>query len=193
MLMMNEQDRGWRDNLGHWLRRLLITATAAMAIGIPLSTVSALPLRPHCDQCRRFTDTSPARFQAYVPVKQRMKVVDACSLFCLYELLEDYDEEPAWVFATNYATVGDKEALPQRANLMYYVFDCSEGDDEKTCPPYTYAFATEAEAAEFVAEHDGELLSWEDVVAQTIELTAEWEPEAEYERRSSAPYRKRSR
>lgn len=173
---------------------LAVTAITVLAVILPLRPAGALDPRPHCGLCRRFTDVSPARFQAYVPVGKHSIFIDACSLFCLFEQLEDYDEEPSSVFTTDYATVGDNDGLRQRAERMHYVFDSPEGDAEKSNAPFTYAFMTKAAAQEFADEFGGEVLDWDEAVAATVELTDAWEPKAKHPGPGTAdPYRKQRR
>ena len=198
MYMMHEHNRAQPGRLGYWRLRLAATANVALAVMViaalaavlPVSSASALNPRPHCGQCRRYSDTTPARFQAYVTKGRRTKTIDACSLFCLFEQLEDFAEEPTGVFVTDYTILGDSDALPQRADRMHYVFDSPEGDDEKTNAPYTYAFATAAAAEDFAEEFGGEFLSWEDAAARTVELTDAWEPEKPTVDSTADPYRK---
>lgn len=175
-----------------WSAGCAIVAALLLA-ALPPAPVQALDMRPHCPLCRRYTDTSPARLQAYVPLGKRTKVIDACSVFCLIEQLEDYETEPAFIYCANYATFGEKDPLPLRTSRAYFVYESDTGDEEKTAEPYTYAFATEDEATEFADANGGEVLEWDDVVERVTELTDEWEPEPEKVRSNVDPYRRQRR
>ena len=160
-----------------WMR--LAVALSLLAAVLPLSAdpAEALNPRPICDVCRRYTDTSPGRAQAAVKVDQHTKTLDGCSLFCLLEQLEDYEEDPLWIQVLDYPSFGTDQQLALRAKQAVYLYDAESGNVEKTQLPFIYAFSSEDTATEYQDELGGELLEWEQVLEQVLELTDEWEPE----------------
>jgi len=68
--------------------------------------------------------------------------------------------------------------LPGRMRLdnAHFLYD-AEGDFEKTCEPFTYAFATREQAEQARAELGGEVLDYDEVRERITELTDEYEPE----------------
>jgi len=161
---------------GRSLAGLLLLA-AVVTLLCWFQPVQALDIRPHCETCRRYTDTSPSRMMAYIEVGRHVKKLDACCLFCLIEMLEDQKYEPSFIYVVDYATFDTDEQMPLDAFNAWYLYDCEVGDEEKSNCPYVYAFATEAIAEEYQEELGGEVLDWEDVVECVTELTDEWEPE----------------
>ncbi|GEM_PF-2516134 len=160
-----------------WTR--LVTALLLLAALLPLNAepAAALNPRPICQVCRRFTDTSPGRAQAAVKIDRHTKTLDGCSLFCLLEQLEDYENEPIWIQVLDYPSFGTDEQLVLRAKHAVYLYDAESGDVEKTQLPFIYAFASEDDAEGYQDELGGELLEWEQVLEQVLELTDEWEPD----------------
>ncbi|MBN2081757.1 nitrous oxide reductase accessory protein NosL [bacterium] len=163
--------RAWRFAAG----MLLLAGAAALLFWY--QPVQALDIRPICETCRRYTDKSPSRVMAYIEIGRHVKRLDACSLFCLVEMLEDQEYEPTFIYVTDYATFDTDEQMPLDALKAWYVYDCETGDEEKSNCPYVYAFASEATAREYQDDLGGEVLDWEDTLARITELTDEWEPE----------------
>lgn len=157
----------------------LAVALLLLAVVLPLSAdpAAALNPRPICDVCRRYTDTSPGRAQAAVKVDRHTKTLDSCGLFCLLEQLEDYEEEPLWIQVVDYPSFGTDQQLVLRAKRAVYLYDAESGNVEKTQPPFVYAFASDSDAEDYQDELGGELLEWEDVLEQLLDLTEEWEPD----------------
>ena len=160
-------------------------AAAALACAVFLALVPAAPAaalepRPLCKTCRHYIDTSPTAVQAYLDYNGRTKVVEACSLFCMFEQLEDLNGELKFFYVIDYAEWGDPEALPMRADRAWYVFDAEVGDDEKHQAPYTYAFRTEDTAIEYSEVLKGTVMDWETVRERTLELTEEYEPDTHH-------------
>jgi hypothetical protein len=160
---------------GGRLAVLLLLLTAAL----PLSAgpAGALNPRPICEVCRRYTDTSPGRAQAAVKIDRHTKTLDSCSLFCLLEQLEDYEDEPLWIQVMDYPSFDTDQQLVLRNTQAQYLYDADSGSVEKTHLPFIYAFSSEDTAADYQDELGGELLEWDEVLEQVLELTEEWEPD----------------
>ena len=152
---------------------------------------SALDQRPLCPVCRRYADKSPQSCTALLLLGGRHpKQITACSLFCLFETLEQYEAEPELITIANYDTVGDD--FVQQLNVIQatYLFE-AKGDPELSHEPYIYAFANKDAAKAAQKELGGELLEWEAVRQRCIKLAANWEPEREDDKDSDIPYRRR--
>lgn len=158
---------------------LLLPRVAAMAlilaVVIVTDTTGAVEQRPFCEVCRRHTDTSPSRVQAQVQVGRVKKVLDACSLFCLCEMLERYEDEPGYIFVIDYATYGTENQRTVHAKLATYLYD-TEGDEQEMHEPFTLAFSSKEDAKAYQEELGGEVMDWEAVREIFVELAADWEP-----------------
>lgn len=151
-------------------------AALALILAVALAAAPGEP-RPHCEVCRRYWDTSDARIDVSLKFGKTVRNYQLCSLFCYFEFMEDYpDTEPERALIVNHATL-DQE-LPGRLRLenAHFLYE-AEGDPEKTCKPFTYAFATRDQAVEAQAELGGELLDFDEARERITELTDDYEPE----------------
>jgi len=156
---------------------LVAAAVAFAAAFLPADQAVADLERPLCKVCRRYIDTSPSQAQAYLDYNGRTKVVEACSLFCLFEILESRKGKLQWIYVQNHDTRNDPEPLPIKAQRAWFLYDAEVGDETLSHEPYIYAFTTEATAQEFAEELGGEVLNWDAVQERVKALTDEWEPE----------------
>jgi hypothetical protein len=163
-----------------------VVATVLLAVPPP---ASGLEMRPICDICRRFCDTSPGWVMGYVPVGKRHIEVEGCSPFCFFEQLEDFENEPVGIKVVDHAGEMENGNIPLiNAPYAWFVYDAAVGDDEKQQAPYCYAFRTKDAARKANEELEGEVLDWEEVSERSRELAAEWEPEEEdYPRNNGRP------
>lgn len=142
-----------------------------------MSPAKALGPRPHCEVCRRFTDTSPASMQTAYRFGRRVVGYQVCSIFCYLEFIEDFSErEPESIRVVNYKSLDWEMVLYVNAQRAYYLFEV-EGDDQKTQEPYAVAFASEKEAATAQEELGGEIMRFDELAELVKELTDEYEPE----------------
>jgi hypothetical protein len=147
--------------------------------GLPSGTVQAGlgdGTRPHCEICRRYADHGPSRMEVSFTFGKRIVVKRTCSVFCYFEMLEDYpDREPTRVQIINYATLNDELPLwiiPDRGHFVL----TEEGDEEKSMPPFAFAFRNESDADAVAEELDGRVLDWEELGELIKPLTDEYEP-----------------
>lgn len=176
MEVMSKYSASWQARV-FYSGRLALAALLALAFLLTSDTTAqALNPRPICDTCRRFTDKSPSRIIGFIEIGNHSKKLDACSVFCFIEMLEDQRSEPSVVYVTDYETFDTDQHMPLVADQASYLYGCNSGDDEKTNTPYAYAFSSEKTATKFQEELGGELLDWDELVEAVTELTDEWEP-----------------
>lgn len=176
MMVMSEILNRGRALLRYGARPALTGLAVLIALLAGMPAAQALKDRPICTVCRRFTDTSPARVIGIIEIGRHVKKLDACSLFCFVEMLEDQVADPTVIYVADYATFGTEDYIPLKADQAWYLYDCDTGDDQKTMKPYTYAFASEELAKQYQDELGGEVLNWDDVVEKIKALTDDWEP-----------------
>jgi nitrous oxide reductase accessory protein NosL len=172
--MANHQTLALRTSSARLPR--VAASIALILVAVMMAGVTgAVEERPFCEVCRRYTDSSPSRVQAQVQVGRVKKVLDACSLFCLYEMLELYEDEPDYIFVIDHATYGTENQRTAHAKLATYLYD-TDGDEEKMHEPFTLAFSSKEDAKAYQEELGGEVMGWEAVREIFVELAADWEP-----------------
>jgi hypothetical protein len=186
MVLMTGSDSKRFTALPRWAG---IACLAALLMIAWEGGAQALDTRPLCEVCRRYTDTAPCRIQAVIEIGKHKKGLDVCSVFCLCERLEDYEQEPLYSIVRDYATYGGDDQRMLRAEHATYLYDAS-GDEQQSHEPYTYAFGSEEEAGAHQSELGGEIMDWSSVFESCTELAGEWEPE---DHDSYSPLRKGQR
>ncbi len=167
------------------VRVLLITALVLLPL-----VAEAINPRPICQVCRRYIDKSPQACSAFILLGGRHpKTIAACSLFCLFEQLEDYKSEPETYSVIDYATINDDFVQQLNAEQAVFLFS-ADGDAERSHEPYFFAFANAEHAKAAQADLSGEILKWDEVMQRCTELAAEWEPEQKDEQDSPIPPRR---
>ena len=169
------------------IANLILTAAVLL---IPLAS-SALDQRPLCQVCRRYIDTSPQACSAFILLGGRHpKSIQACSLFCLFEQLEQYESEPETIMIVNYETLEDEFVQQLNTKQAAYLFGVDAVEDELCNEPAVFAFPTKDAAKQAQAELGGELLEWAEVEARCVKLAAMWEPGTTNDEPSSIPHRR---
>ena len=157
-------------------RRLWLLVLVACALTCPETGVEALEPRPLCQVCRRYTDTSPSRVVAEMPVGKHSEMIDACSLFCFCERLEDYRRDPLWIRVLDFASRNDEMPNTLSAENAVYVSGIAL-DLKKAAEPHIVAVPTHKTAERTRQEMGGKIEDWESVFAKCRALAEEWEPE----------------
>ena len=170
---------GWHDLR---YRRIAASWIIVPCIALLFTVVNIAPAnsrgsRPHCEVCRRFTDTSPAQMDVSYRFGKHVKIYKICSFFCYLEFIEDFSEHvPISTRAVNFSSWNQEGLLFINANRGYFLYGV-EGDEQKTHEPYSVAFNTESQAETAQKELGGEIMRFEELVALVKKLTDEYEPE----------------
>lgn len=163
---------GWRKPLAC----IVVSGLALLWTMVSVSPATAMGSRPHCEVCRRFTDTSPASMQTAYRFGRRVVGYRVCSIFCYLEFIEDFTEhEPESIRVVNYKSLDWEMVLYVNAQRAYYLYEV-EGDDQKTHEPYAVAFANEKEAKTAQEDLGGEIMHFDELAELIKELTDEYEP-----------------
>lgn len=172
------------------MRITIRTLVICLAVLLPL-VAAALEPRLLCPTCQRYVDKSPQGCYARILLGgKHPKSVGACSLFCLFERLEDFKSKPEVITIVSYPTF--HEDIVQRINVTQAVFlyDAKADGNEDLChEPYIYAFPDEQLAKDAQAKLGGELLKWDAVQERCEKLAADWEPDTPDEEPSPIPHR----
>ena len=170
----------------------MLTAALGAFLLLVLPPTSALALKERilCDVCRRYVTESPGMCQVRIEGEKHTKSIQACSPFCLFELLEDNRLEGEQSFMMiDYTSRNDDVPLmigPRQATCLFEV-KCDEEDMHEPCVFY---FASEDDARAAQKELGGRLLSWDSVALRCRALASEYEPEKDNNYR---PLKKRAR
>lgn len=162
------------------IKKLLLLAALPVlaALLLPLPG-SAKVDRELCEVCGRYWDSSPQRCRAYIDLgHSNIRTIYACSLFCLLEKLEDYEDkgEERTLQVVLYSDRDSTGAVMLVLDKAWFVYGI-EGDDQKVHEPYMAAFRNERAAREAQKELGGEVINFDSAHERVKKLTDDWEPQ----------------